>query len=248
MLKFDKPTLVTLTAPTCSGKSYLLNALTERGLFSRIVSTTTRPMRSGEKEGFDYNFISWNKSQQLEEQEEFFELIEFNKTRYGVTNDEMNGKMASAVSPAIVLEPQGLAIYERECRERGWDVYKVYVHVTENIRIERLLQRTLNEAWGTIENLPAPTPGAQAGRYDRVFHNVAVDDAKKSLAKTINEHQRRLLSITGPERSWSNTTLWDAIIPGDNVDKAIAMLEHGVRWRNRQRAEPQATGRVDLPR
>jgi guanylate kinase len=242
MLKFDNPTLVTLTAPTASGKSYLLNALTERGLFSRIVSTTTRDPREGEREGVDYNFITVEKSQQLERLDQFFELIEFNGTRYGVTHAEMEAKIGGPQSPLVVLEPQGLAIYEQKCREKGWDIYKIFVHVTESVRTDRLLQRTLSDVWSAIDNV-ATIPN---GRYSNAFSSVATETAKKKAAKAIGEHHKRLIGLE-EERHWSNTNRWDAIVPGDNVDKAIAMLEHGVKWRNRQRAEPQAMGAVKLP-
>ena len=56
-MKFNKPTLITLTAPTASGKSYLLERLTRMGL-PRVVGTTTRAPRQGEVEGVDYYFIT----------------------------------------------------------------------------------------------------------------------------------------------------------------------------------------------
>lgn len=242
MNTFDRPTLVTLTAPTCSGKSYLLNELVDRDIFSRIVSTTTRPKRSGEIESVDYYFIDDVTSKLMEANGEFFELIEFNRTRYGVTNSEMQTKMSSSISPIVILEPQGLEIYSKKCQERGWDIFNIYVHVTENIRLERLLQRSLTQAWEAVDTLN-PSPG----KYTREFFETGADQAKTVIAKVINEHQRRLLSITGDERRWSNMFTWDVIVPGDNLEKAIEMIQKGVEWRNRRRAEPQAIGAVTLP-
>lgn len=242
MTRFDRPTLITLTAPTCSGKSYLLNEMTARGDFARIVSTTTRSKRPGETEGVDYYFISTARSLQMEAAGDFFELIEFNRTRYGVTESEMQAKMTSGIPPVVVLEPQGLEIYTKKCTERGWGIFKVYVHTTESVRLERLLHRTLDAAWGVVDTLsPAP------GRYSQAFFEVASDEAKKTLATAINEQHRRLLSITGDERRWSNLFSWDAIVPGDNVEKAIGMIKHGIEWRNRKVATPQAIGAVKLP-
>jgi len=243
MSTFNTPTLVTLTAPTCSGKSYLLNELTNRGVFSRIVSTTTRPQRSGEVEGVDYFFINSALSRAMEHDGEFFELIEFNGTRYGVTHAEMSGKMSDSRAPIVILEPQGLEIYEQKCRERGWNIFKIYVHVTEEVRIQRLLQRSLGEAWSMIDNLNT----GSTNQYSASFNSVAREEAKKTVAKIINEHQRRLLSITGDERRWQQVTSWDAIVPGDDVEKALAMIEQGIKWRNRKEATPQAVGSVALP-
>jgi len=241
MLKFDRPTLVTLTAPTCSGKSYLLNKLTGAGV-GRIVSTTTRQQRDGEIEGIDYHFISVDESKELEAANAFFELIEFRSTRYGVTRGEMDGKMRGEFAPAVVLEPKGLAIYEQKCREHGWDIYKVYVHTTENERIRRLVKRTTDEV---LVNCTSFT--TRSARYDAAFSSVAKEKYESVVPKIIATHTDRLLSITGEERTWSNTTLWDAIVPGDDSEKALGMLLQGVTWRNRQRREPKAFGAVKLP-
>lgn len=242
MNRFDKPTLITLTAPTCSGKSYLLNELTARGDFSRIVSTTTRPKRPGEVEGVDYYFIDTAKSLQMEAAGDFFELISFNGTRYGVTHSEMQAKMTSGIPPIVVLEPQGLEIYTEKCHAAGWGIFKVYVHTTESVRLQRLLQRTLNAAWGVVDTL-SPSPG----KYTQAFFDMASEEAKKTLVAAVNEHQRRLLSITGDERRWSNQFNWDAIVPGDDVEKAASMIEQGIKWRNRREAPPVAVGAVKLP-
>jgi guanylate kinase len=54
-----RPFLLVLSAPSGGGKStiakQLLNA---RDDLDYSVSATTRPMRAGEREGFDYHFVS----------------------------------------------------------------------------------------------------------------------------------------------------------------------------------------------
>lgn len=242
MLKFDRPTLVTITAPTCSGKSFLLDKLTAEGHLNRIVSTTTRARRPGETEGVDYYFISAETSVAMEKAGEFFELITFNGTRYGVTTAEMQAKMTSEAAPVVILEPQGLEIYQQKCFEHGWDIFKVYVHVTESEKIERLLQRTLRSSWTAVDAL-SPTPG----RYAQAFFETGSEETKKALAAIVSEHQRRLLSITGGERSWLNQFTWDAIVPGNDAERAISMIQQGVKWRNQKNAAPRAIGQVRLP-
>ena len=201
-MNFNHPTLITLTAPTCSGKSYLLDALT-KDWCSRIVSTTTRPARHGECEGVDYHFISVEESRRLEAAGDFFELIEFNGTRYGVTNHEMQQKMAGGPPPVVILEPQGLDIYQAECAKRGWSVFKVFVSTTESVRIDRLNQRTTGELRGGGD-----------------------------IEKQVKAHTQRLLSITGDERHWINRFNWDVVVPGDDVEKALRLIQEGVAWRN----------------
>lgn len=224
MTTFTRPTLVTLTAPTCSGKSYLLNELTQRAMFSRIVSTTTRAQRPGEKAGLDYDYITREQSLAMEANGEFFELIEFNGTRYGVTNDQMQRAMSCPQPPIVILEPQGLEIYRQKCAERGWDIFQVYVNTTEEVKLDRLRART-NAA------------------MTRALRDKTID--KDAATNALAEHARRYKSITGDERRWISLFNWDAIVPGDDVEKAISMIEQGIKWRNRRLAEPKAfDGRV----
>lgn len=214
MLKFDRPTLVTITAPTCSGKNYLRDGIEREYGWKRIVSTTTRAARFGEVQGLDYDFISEEKSRELEQAEAFAELITFRGIRYGVTKREMDRKMDSELPPMVILEPQGLAVYSELCAQNGWDMFKIYISVVEGTRIERLIKRTVEDVRLTLSS-PAITE------------------------KVIRTHTDRLLSITGDERRWSNVTTWDAILPGDNLEKALAGLKQAVEWRNRRVAHPK---------
>ncbi|MBT9137654.1 MAG: Guanylate kinase [Syntrophomonadaceae bacterium] len=231
-MKFDKPTLITLTAPTCSGKTHLLDALTGLGC-GRIVSTTTRSPRKGETEGVDYFFISDEKSRELEATNQFFELIEFRGARYGVTHHEMASKMANKCAPIVILEPKGLAIYEQKCYENGWGIYRVYVSTVEKERIRRLNTRMITELQDVISR-PMSTVCSQ--HASTVASDVALN-MQDTLSKIISTHTDRLLSIAGEERYWLITRIWDAIVPGDDLNKALDMLSQGVEWRNRRNAQ-----------
>lgn len=144
-------TLLTITAPTCAGKNYLRDELERRFGFSRIVSTTTRPMRQGEVQGLDYYFIDDDTSRAMEQRREFAELIEFRGVRYGVTHGEMTHKMLRGPIPTVILEPQGLRAYEELCAKHGWRMLKTFVLTPESTRIERLIQRTLKDVSASPE-------------------------------------------------------------------------------------------------
>ena len=58
--------LTVVLGKTCSGKTAVVRELCKKYNYSKIVTYTTRPMRNGEKDGVDYNFIEkntiqWNK-------------------------------------------------------------------------------------------------------------------------------------------------------------------------------------------
>lgn len=228
MLKFDRPTLVTITAPTCSGKNYLMEALEKDLGFKRIVSTTTRPMRTGEVHGRDYFFISEQESHNLEAAGEFAEIIEFRGVRYGVTHDEMNGKMTGQNPPMVILEPQGLAVYKKICFENNWNVFSIYVSTAEPLRIQRLAERTSVQLQAAAIDRYEDTPKTLTNR----------GRGYSEIEKIVKSHTDRLLSITTEERSWSNQTSWNAIVPGDDLNKALDYVQQGVKWTNHKNKQP----------
>lgn len=222
-MNFVRPTLLTITAPTCSGKNFLMEALEQELGFTRIVSTTTRQIRAGEIDGKDYHFISDQESARLDSSGKFAELIEFRGTRYGVTHDEMNAKMYGNTVPMVILEPQGLSVYKKICAQNNWGVYSVYVSTVESTRIARLNNRTLDEICTAHDDLSDNESGA---------------DLRAKWNQSIKVHTDRLLSITGDERRWSNTNIWDAVVPGDDVRTAVEYIKLGVQNRNRRDSGP----------
>lgn len=211
---FNKPTLITITAPTCSGKTYLIEHLEKMGL-NRIVGFTTRAPRAGEIDGVSYHFISKAEATKLEKDGKLAETAEFRGNTYGVTHAEMEGKIDGEFPPVIILEPQGLKSYEKYCVEKGWDIFKVFVTVPEKTKIARLVERTAEDTKQAFENH---------------LHNDG--ELTKQLAKIISSHSDRLMSITGEERLWQTLNTWDAIVPGDDIEKAIQMISNGIVWRN----------------
>lgn len=223
-MKFNKPTLMTITAPTCSGKTYLIEHLENLG-FNRIVGFTTRAPRAGEIDGVHYYFITHDEADRLERDGLLAETATFRGNRYGVTHAEMAGKMDGEFPPVIILEPQGLESYEVYCREQGWNIFKIFVSVTEQVRIDRLNQRTSQDL------------------MQAMFDSSTV--ASDSTAKIIKSHSDRLMSITGEERLWQSKNSWNAIVPGDDLNKAISFIEQGIKWQNAPKGAPDQSSPND---
>ena len=220
-VQFNLPTLVTLTAPTCAGKNYLLERLVSDLGFGRIVSTTDRAPREGEVEGTHYFFISNERSRELEAAGLLAELVTYNGTRYGVTHEEMERKMQPGLPPPmVILEPNGLEIYKKYCAARGWQLFTIYVDTNESVRLARLVDRTVTDTIKALESARGDS-AAEARRA-----------AIAGVHKVISTNNKRLKAIIEEERSWSNQARWDVIADGTNADKAIASVAAGVQWRN----------------
>lgn len=209
---FTNPTLITLTAPTCSGKSYLLAALARMGC-TRIVSTTTRDPRPGEEEGVDYSFISRLESQALEDEGAFAELVTYNGVRYGVTHREMENKVVlGKPAPVVILTPHGIDIYEKYCASKGWDTFKIFVYTQQSVCLDRLSRRTAAEAAAIATGSRHTSPEA--------------------LYRCMANHTSRVLAVTRDEANWQAQASWDLLVPGDDLQKATNDIQAGIKYRN----------------
>ena len=64
---------VLLSGTTCSGKTTIADALTEKYGFNRIITTTSRPKREGEVDGLHYHFITQTEFDALKKADQFLE-------------------------------------------------------------------------------------------------------------------------------------------------------------------------------
>lgn len=141
--------IVVISGKTCSGKTYLLEKLLEKTLFfSKLVTSTTRPKRTGEVNGLDYHFIS---SAQAEENLQGGEFVESNvhgKYLYGLTKEELNEKLNLDKIPCIILTPNGLQPYKELLAPYGVKVLSIYINCSEDLQFDRLANRVKDElAW-----------------------------------------------------------------------------------------------------
>lgn len=223
---FDHPTLVTLTAPTCGGKSFLLEQMVRSG-FDRLVSTTDRAQRTGEVDGVHYYFIDTAVSQLMEKHGEFAELVTYNGTRYGVTNDEIICKMNSVAPPIVIVEPSAIDIYQEYCRARDWHVFSVYVETPEALRLERLAYRTADDTIRALVKLMSTLS-------DDITDEEADNLGREAIATQIKINNHRLKAVIEQERGWLATHKWDAIVSGQDATKALADIQFGIKNRNQR--------------
>lgn len=70
--------LIVLSGPTAAGKDSLMKELLQkRANLIRMVTTNSRPMRPGEKEGVDYYFVNRNEFEKLISEDAFVEWVEY---------------------------------------------------------------------------------------------------------------------------------------------------------------------------
>jgi guanylate kinase len=156
--------IITITGPTCSGKTTLENALVKRGA-AKTVSHTTRSMRAGEVNGVDYHFVTEDEFGRLEFQGKFIEVVRFGSTSYAMSAESMRRALEQSPVVAVVAEPVGTeqiiswAIAERIPH------YALWLGVKPGEQAQRFINRTMNDAMFGIGN----ASGAAAARLKEML-------------------------------------------------------------------------------
>ncbi len=154
------PQMVVICAPSGTGKSTLLEKLKQE--FPRLkwsVSCTTRPMRSGEREGVDYHYISKEKFEALIAENDFIEWARVHSNYYGTSKRfvdqglslgdamlfDLDVQGADAMkriygdqAQVIFIKPPSLEALEKRLRGRGTDSDEVIRERLKNARSEIL--------------------------------------------------------------------------------------------------------------
>lgn len=133
--------VITITGPSASGKSTMERRLSQMGIFERVISTTTRPMRDGETSGLDYYFIDEYEFQWLIDANEFVDHKSFNDSWYGATHGAFNEIFEDNKVAVIVVEPTGAKRIKEYGETHGWDVMSVFIGGDLETLVKRFVSR-----------------------------------------------------------------------------------------------------------
>ena len=122
---------IALVGPGAAGKDHLRLRYQERG-FKFGVSCTTRPMRSGEIEGVDYNYYTDEEFDSIIQSGEMLESQEFNGWNYGITKAEFER------CDIMILNAEAVDLLPQEYRDR---IFVIYVDISREVRLARLKAR-----------------------------------------------------------------------------------------------------------
>jgi guanylate kinase len=140
--------IVTLTGPSCAGKSTLESQLKERG-FRSVISATTRQPRSGEVDGESYYFMTNDEFDKHLAAGNFIENIQFGPNRYGVLASECERIFQDGAPLVVVVEPEGRRQITEYAKKNGWALMKVFVDGSPEVIAGRFLARLTNDIANT---------------------------------------------------------------------------------------------------
>ena len=156
--------VLVLSGPSGAGKSSLINKIADDiGDYYFSISTTTRPMREGEKEGVHYHYVSKEEFEQDIEEDSFLEYAVVHGNYYGTSlkpvraalsegklvifdidvqgNTAVNNRLGD-ITTSVFITPPSLSELKRRLVNRSTDTQEV---------IENRLQMAKREIQRTSE-------------------------------------------------------------------------------------------------
>jgi guanylate kinase len=139
----DQPTrqrrglLIVLSSPSGAGKSTISRMLLDADdNITMSVSATTRPMRPGEKEGFDYHFVDVAEFERLIEADEFAEWAYVFDHLYGSPKEPIKEALKNGRDTLFDIDWQGTQQLEYAFRT---DLVRIFILPPSMRELERRL-------------------------------------------------------------------------------------------------------------
>jgi len=172
--------IVLITGPSGAGKTSFvrrLMALDQRLDFS--VSTTTRPIRDGEVDGRDYDFVDNAEFDRLEAADAFVEWAHVHRNRYGTRRQHLDDMVAAGKIPLLDIDVQGGV---NVLGKYGEELVSVFLFPPSWAELERRL-RTRGTDSAEVINDRLATARTEVGYADRYRYWIVNDDLDASVAR-----------------------------------------------------------------
>ncbi|OGB74828.1 hypothetical protein A2810_01525 [candidate division Kazan bacterium RIFCSPHIGHO2_01_FULL_49_10] len=130
--------LVVITGPSASGKDAIAIEVLKWLPLKRVITTTTRPPRPGEKRGINYHFVSRERFREMIKQDLLLEHIDFSGNHYGTQRQDLRKAAAAGLVPLLRVDPFEALRVQR----RNPDALVIFVK-PESLQIikKRLIER-----------------------------------------------------------------------------------------------------------
>ena len=197
-LKRDRRGLmVVLSSPSGAGKTTLTRRLlAENTDMTMSVSATTRPPRSGERDGEDYYFVTKTRFAELEEQGEFLEHAKVFDNHYGTPRGPVEEALMQGQDVIFDIDWQGA---QQLTQAAPYDLVKIFILPPNMRELEKRLRTRAQDSDAVIAKRMSKSESeiSHWAEYDYVIVNEDIETALQEL-----------LSIVRSERMRSRRQMW----------------------------------------
>jgi len=183
-------TLYIVSAPSGAGKTSLMTALVANADDIRVsVSYTTRPMRSGEKEGVNYNFTDVATFEKMIADDVFLEHANVFGNYYGTSKTWVEQELARGVDVILEIDWQG----GEQVRSKMPDAVGVFILPPSRQELEKRLRGRGQDADDVIARRlsEAVTEMREYIHYDYVVVNDDFDIALGDIQAIVRARRQR---------------------------------------------------------
>ena len=194
-----------ISAPSGTGKTTLLSRIMEELPDLRFsVSFTTRPPRSGERDGEDYHFVSHAVFQQMIERGDFLEWAEVLGNRYGTARIDLRSLASEKVDLVLDIDTQGA---KRVNEQVDHAVLIFLLPPSPQVLRDRLVNRGLDSPEVIDFRLAnAIREISEAHWYHYLIVNDRIEEAVERLKSVIIAERCRVLKNSILNEKWK---LWE---------------------------------------
>ena len=138
----EKPTIITLTGATCSGKTTVMRYLISRHGFTEVLSFTTRQPRFGEVYDKDYRFVGEQEARRYIESGQAVEHVSQGGVLYGILKEDFDRALNTGFA-AVIVNPDGLRPIAALAAERGAELVSYALNAPAPALMRRLVARAV---------------------------------------------------------------------------------------------------------
>lgn len=184
----NKGALIIISGPSGSGKDTVLTELFKvlpELKFS--ISSVSREMRSNEKQGEKYNFISREKFQQMIKEDKLLEYNLYLGNYYGTPREPIDNAIADNKEIVIEVDVNGAENIKKKCS----DCYSIFIMPPSLDELKNRLERRGTESPEVIAKRieRAKDEIKRADSYDYIVVNDILQNAVENIVKIIKSER-----------------------------------------------------------
>jgi guanylate kinase len=182
--------IVVISAPSGAGKTSIAREMLRRNSTLRFsVSATTRPMRTGERDGKDYFFLAPEEFRRRVAAGEFVEWEEIYGNLYGTLQSEVDAALVQGSHLLFDVDVKGALSIKRKYPQ----ALLVFISPPSAAVLEERLRARLTEDATTLARRleRVPMELAQAQYFDRCVVNDILERAVNEVQTIVEQHLQK---------------------------------------------------------